>query len=68
MSSGGKPECRTPGCGDVEFLHRHEEFQWRQETLAEDRAVRLFDCAGDLHRLAADLPLPGDSGHDVPSI
>ena len=63
----GKPECGTPGCGTVKFLRRHEEFQWWPETLAEGRSVRLFDRATQSHRLAADLPLPGDRGYDAPS-
>ena len=63
----GKPECRTPGCGNVEFLRQHEEFRWWPESLAEGRAVRLFDRAAQTHRLAADLPLPGDGGNDAPS-
>lgn len=52
----GKVECRVPGCGDVALLRQHEGFRWRPESLAEGRAVRLFDRATGLHRRAADLP------------
>ena len=53
----GKPECRVPGCGTVKLLRQHEEFLWRPESLAEDRAVPLFDRTCGLLRRAADLPL-----------
>jgi hypothetical protein len=54
----GKPECLVSGCGETPFLRRHENFRWRPECLAADRAAPLFDSAtGRLHR-ALDLPLP----------
>ena len=53
----GKVECRVPGCGDVALLRQHEGFRWRSESLAEGRAVRLFERATGLHRRAAELPL-----------
>ncbi len=49
-----------PGRGEVAFLRQHEDFEWRPESLAGDRAVRLFDRASGAIRLAADLPLPED--------
>lgn len=56
----GKSECMVPGCGARKFLRQHEGFQWRPESLAGERIVRLFDRAtGQLYR-AADLPLPED--------
>ena len=59
----GKIECRVPGCGDVALLRQHEGFRWRSESLAEGRAVRLFERATGLHRRAAELPLlEADSG------
>lgn len=56
----GKRECRVPGCGDVAFLRQHEDFEWWPESLAGDRAVRLFDRASGTVGRAADLPLPED--------
>ena len=53
----GKAECRVPGCGDVALLRQHEGFRWRPESLAEGRAVRLFERATGLQRSASDLPL-----------
>ena len=53
----GRPECRVPGCGTVSLLRRHEEFCWYPESLADGRAVPLFDRAAGLRRCAADLPL-----------
>ena len=46
----GKAECRVPGCGDVALLRQHEGFRWRPESLAEGRAVRLFERATGLQR------------------
>ena len=54
----GKVECRVAGCGAVALLRQHEGFTWRPESLAEDRAVRLFERAKGMHRRAAELPLP----------
>ena len=53
----GKAECRVPGCGDVALLRQHEGFRWRPESLAQGRAVRLFERATGLQRRASDLPL-----------
>ena len=53
----GKAECRVPGCGEMTLLRQHEGFRWRAESLAEDRAVRLFERATGLQRRASDLPL-----------
>ena len=56
----GKRECRVEGCGATSFLRQHEDFQWRPESLAEDRSVVLFDReTGRLSR-ASDLPLPAE--------
>ena len=52
----GKAECRVPGCGDVALL-RQEGFRWRAESLAEGRAVRLFERSTGLQCRASDLPL-----------
>ena len=54
-----KPQCRVPGCGIVKLLRQHDEFRWRPESVAEDRAVRLFDRTSGLRRRAADLPFAG---------
>lgn len=59
----GKPDCRAEGCGAVPFLRQIEGFGFRPETVAEERAVHLFDRASGVIRRAADLPLPTD---DVP--
>ncbi len=56
----GKRECRVPGCGEVAFLRQHEDFVWRPESLAGNRAVRLFERESCSIRFAADLPLPDD--------
>ena len=53
----GRAECRVPGCGDVALLRQHGGFRWRPESLAEGRAVRLFERATGLQRRATDLPL-----------
>ena len=53
----GKAECRVPGCGDVALLRQHEGFRWRAESLAEGRAVRLFERSTGLQCRASDLPL-----------
>ena len=53
-------ECRVPGCGEVAFLRQHDRLRLAPDSLAGDRAVRLFDRAMGTTRLAADLPLPGD--------
>ena len=53
----GKAECRVPGCGDVTLLRQHEGFRWRPESLAEGRAVQLFERATGLQRCASDVPL-----------
>ena len=53
----GKAECRVPGCGEMTLLRQHERFRWRAESLAESRAVRLFERATGLQRRASDLPL-----------
>ncbi len=65
----GKPDCRVAGCGAVPFLKQIEGFRFRPETVAEDRAVRLFDRASGQVRRAADLPLPSaaDEHDDQPS-
>lgn len=60
----GKPECLVTGCGAVAFLRQHEEFRWRPESLARDRAVPLFDRANGRLDRAIDLPLP--TGGDDP--
>ena len=39
----GKRECLVLGCGAAKFLQQHEDFQWRPDSLAEDRIVRLFE-------------------------
>lgn len=62
----GKRECLVPGCGAAKFLQQHEEFQWRPESLAEDRIVRLLDRASGRLARAADLPLPEDEHADSP--
>ncbi len=62
----GKRECLVPGCGAAKFLQQHEDFQWRPESLAEDRVVRLFDRSGSQLARAADLPLPQDEHADAP--
>ena len=54
----GKAECEVPGCGSTPFLRQHRDFVWRPSSLAEDRAVRLFDRATGRQVRAADLPLP----------
>jgi len=56
----GKQECLVPGCGAAKFLQQHEDFQWRPESLAENRMVRLFDRSSGPPARAADLPLPED--------
>ena len=48
---------RAPGCGDVALLRQHEGFRWRAESLAEGRAVRLFERATGPQRRACDLAL-----------
>ena len=53
----GKAEYRVPGCGNVTLLRQHEGFRWRPESLAEGRAVRLFERPTGLQRRASDLPL-----------
>ena len=53
----GKAECRVPGCGEVTLLRQHEGFRWRAQSLAEGRAVRLFERATGLQRRAGDLSL-----------
>ena len=58
----GKAECRVPGCGDVTLLRQHEGFRWRPESLAEGRAVRLFERETGLQRRASDLPLSTRDG------
>ena len=56
----GKRDCGVEGCGAVPFLKQIEGFRFRPETVAEDRAVRLFDRASGLVQQAADLPLPDE--------
>jgi hypothetical protein len=54
----GKRECLVAACGATPFLRQHEDFCWRADALAADRAVWLFERAtGRVHR-AIDLPLP----------
>ena len=54
----GKAQCGAPGCGDVALLRQHEGgVRWRAESLAEGRAVRLFERPTGLQRRASDLPL-----------
>ena len=55
----GRPECRAPRCGRIGFLRQHDGFRWTPEAISPRRAVRLFDRANDMHRLAAEMPLPG---------
>lgn len=57
----GKIECMVAGCGAAAFLRQHEDFRWRQETLAGDHAAQLFDRATGRLGYAADLPLPNDA-------
>ena len=52
----GKAECRVPGCGDVALLRQQEGFR-RPESLAEGRAVRLFERSTGLQHRVSDLPL-----------
>lgn len=54
----GKPECRVPECGRVEFLRQHDGFAWRRDAISAENAVRLFDRTAHFHRRAVDLPLP----------
>ena len=61
----GKIECLVPGCGATKFLRQHKGFRWRPQSLAKNRAIRLFDRATGELRRAADLPLP--SSDDNPS-
>ena len=56
-----KRECLVAGCGATAFLQQHEGFRWWPESLAPDRAARLFDRTAEQLRLAADLPLPTDT-------
>lgn len=56
----GKAECLVPGCGATAFLRQFEDFEWRPDSLASDRILRLFDRATGASRRAADLPLPSD--------
>ena len=54
----GKMECLVSGCGSPPFLRIVRGFRWQRETIAEDRAVRLFDRSTGFLRLASSLPLP----------
>lgn len=56
----GKRECDVTGCGATPFLRQHDAFEWWPETLAADRAVRLYDRTKGLVRRAGDLPLPSE--------
>lgn len=51
------------GCGAETFLQQHEGFQWRPDSLAAVRAVRLYDRATGQATRAADLPLPAGEDH-----
>lgn len=54
----GKWQCKVPGCGSAPFLRKVRGFQWRRETIAKDRSVRLFDRSTGILRRASSLPLP----------
>ena len=54
----GKRECLVPGCCSTSFLRKVRGFRCRQETIAEDRSVRLFDRSTGFLRRASSLPLP----------
>jgi hypothetical protein len=56
----GKIECLVPGCGAISFLRQHDAFCWQPDSLAADRALRLFDRASGQILRAADLPLPSE--------
>ena len=57
-----KMECLVPGCGIKPFLRKVQGFQWRPETIAEERSVRLFDRSTGFVGQASSLPLPlGDA-------
>ena len=38
-----KPECLTPGCGDVPLLKQHEQFVLLENALHPDRSIVLFE-------------------------
>ena len=62
----GKPECRTPGCGTSNSCACMTNSSGGRRPSRRAAPFGLFDRAGDLYRLAVDLPLPGASGHRVP--
>ena len=45
----------APRAGDVVLLRQHEGFRWRPESLAEGRAVQLFERATGLQRCASEV-------------
>ncbi len=61
-----KSECQVPGCGATKFLRQHEGFQWRPESIAEERMTRLFERATGQVGRATDLPLPVQDGGTLP--
>lgn len=54
----GKRECQVAGCGDTLFLRQHEDFKWRENTIADDRSMVLFDRATGQTGRAVDAPMP----------
>lgn len=65
----GKPECLVADCGAAAHLKQHDGFQWRPDSVAEDRAVRLFDRVSGRSGRADDLPFPDEqAAADGPAV
>jgi len=50
-----KRECLVVGCGDIPFLQQHQDFAWREDSIAPERSIVLFDRASGQIRRAADF-------------
>lgn len=50
----GKPECRVPGCGEMQLLRQHEDFIFADNAVVD--AFVLFDRQSGSRSLATQLP------------
>ncbi|HEX2889409.1 hypothetical protein [Vineibacter terrae] len=55
-----KPECLVPGCGDVPFNKRVEDFEPHADLLASATYALLYRRGAGRVRSALDLPKPDD--------
>jgi hypothetical protein len=57
----GKPDCLTPGCGDIPFNKKHEDFTPEPNILAGADKAMLYRRGEGVLMSALDLPQPDET-------